>query len=854
MDSLNSAVGHQLKGQDGVEHGSCSLSSTDEDKLTLWEMFDPEEHTLVITVPNYACMGVKVVTTNERYFALEASISQFQFKVAYLLRQTFLQSVKLDVDQKDRTMVCVRPSGLGNDSNSVLFIPGFLLPESMREDMLKELIQVMDQNKVVTVLPDHDQFVQLAPSTLVVHGLDGYKLYTKLDRQKPDTETLVAGSDEELYRTIDPTVGIRMKPSKKSAAQIRSKVRSLLASESATGATETTLQTVYTLCSFINPEKRCLDYKGMCEIGETIFAAIGCVHIPEGLEMWKELCEKSPIAQLHDLGELWSKFKCSGIDGIRTLRMYAGADNSEAYKAWKDSNTEELLNQTLNTTGGRSDIAKLLYNLYGDGYVCSDYRNNAWYCFQKRWKPMDGTLDINRAVFSTIPRYMSILSEISAQQSTLQAEDESELGKCESKLKLCTNMIKNIKDTKFRDAITKECAIFFYDPEFELCRDKDTTLLGFDDKVYDTKILGFRDALPKDRVTMSCGYSAPTDEEFNINHPDVVAVLNIIEKIITNPDIRRFFWKLKAYAAFEPGNLRKMFVCIIGPSNGGKSVFEVFSEAALGDYWAKPSLEQLTFQGSSSPDAPTPSKEILRYAREVQYSEPEKGATINTSFIKTVSSGGDSIYSRNLHQIINRSTPAKFVPGFVPILTSNHLPIYDGTDTSMTNRIVAINCDSTFIDPDAVTTNQPGIPDTPEEQMKAKIFYMDDTVKTKAKTTLFRPYMWLLTHYYRIYRIEGLAKPDGVKAFTRQMSCNNDVVQAFVEAKVDRSPSRNVFVTAEALYREFKTFYLQNYVTGSQNRAGVMDQMTFNDKFKNKGYERDTMRGHWLGLELRKPT
>lgn len=824
-----------------------ALEEKETNILQMWETFEPDSQQLTINMDgsSNSAVAFELNISDEKYFATTEKTDQIISNVAYCLLYVFGEFVKLEGDAEEKCKICI----CRHFNKVILYVPHFLMPFAKKNKLRNMLVELMDNSNVITILANHGLFISIA-NKLVIGGTDegltNYYYYAELSEKHAECKLIQLVKhyqDADLYRMLDTTLGVNTKTKALGSNAARSKIKTKLVMDSMNKTTQTEKEIIASLCSFVS-SKRTMDYNGFIELGQCLFNVTRAGKY--GLEHWKTIAIDSP--HVESCQPMWENndFNITD-DGMRALRVYACQDDKEGYMKWKTSNTSELMLESLGITGGKSDIAKVVYNIHNDEYVCSDYKGDQWYYFSKRWIPMDGTLEIKKAISSLITKYEEILKGFN--NNLASCSNDVERGMWSAKVDKCVVMIKNLKDTKFRESIAKECAELFYDESFERTRDTNTTLFGFDDMLYDTKIMGFRDSLPKDKVTMTCGYKAPIS--YYLDHPDVQEVVNIINKIITNPRVRHYFLKLKAYAAFEPGNSNKLFVCMIGPSNGGKTVFEVFSEMALGEYWVKPPLEQLTYEGTNNPDGATASKEILRYAREVQYSEASKGSTINTAFIKTVSSGGDSMYSRNLHQIIKRTNNNKFTPTFVPIYTSNFYPKFDGNDSSMTNRISAIECNSIFID---ITDedNKDKVPLTEKEQLEKKTFPMDDTIKGKIKNTLYPAYMWLLTHYYCLYKNEGINKPKEVKFFTKLIAVKNDIVQEFIGCKLDvDTTAHQSVIKQDDLYKAYKVFYSDRYPS-SGFKDVCMPKDSFDDVMIKKGFNKNQTNDVWEGIAWRR--
>lgn len=95
----------------------------------------------------------------------------------------------------------------------------------------------------------------------------------------------------------------------------------------------------------------------------------------------------------------------------------------------------------------------------------------------------------------------------------------------------------NLKKTKFKENVMKECKELFLDEQFAVRADENRNLIAFNNGVYDTTTYEFRPGRPEDYITFSThiDYDPDLPHEAHACWPEVRA---FIESVLPDPEIR----------------------------------------------------------------------------------------------------------------------------------------------------------------------------------------------------------------------------------------------------------------------------------------------------------------------------
>lgn len=776
------------------------------------------------------CAGSSALT-----IALDTSSTDDQdvpIKAAVMIKILYFDLFNLsEHDKDDFIMSYMRVS----QYKHVFMVPNRILTVAKKRRFLDDLAKRFDINHIVSIC-DNARWLSLSTSFAPTNKM---VIHTYLEPIISKCSSVRFIDNVKAYDAcvLDPLIGTDISLKKVTQSNIKFQIKMGSIDDASRKAVETISESVKSLCSMIS-YKRCMDYHGFKLVGQTIYnAAFGS---DDCLPPWKSLASKSE--HLDECEQLWDGFDISDDRSINELRRWASVDSPEEFIKWRAASSEEHIRESLKITGGKADIANVFHSLNQDRYVCSDFKNDYWYVFILKWRAVDGTYSVKKAIVEElIPRYMTALAELNMELG--RAQTDVERTKWTEYINRCIKIIVNLKDDQAVTSIVRNCAQRFYDENFEMERDSINHFVGFDNGKFDVTTSAFVPQDPKDRITISCGYPMPI--HYHWDHPDVKRVQDIISMIITNPVTRAFMMHIFVYS-LRTGNRIKKLICSIGPPNTGKSVLQNLCELAFGfEYCVTPPIEQLTWQGETNPDGATASREILKYAKQSWYSEPRVGAKLNDGIFKTVVSGGDGLFSRNLHQGVSRKMPLKVVPGAIPFYTANYPPKYDGADMSVHTKIVPIKNDSMFVDL-ANNTENIQVPATFEEQMKARVFPMDTNLKQELKDKkLGEAFMWILCQLNESHKDKPIIIPASVKEFAKTISKRNDPINDFLEARVISKPGGKG-ISAEALYATFVIYHKSRYPNDMRNGPSSAD--IFEDKMIQKKYVLHN--GLWQDIQL----
>ena len=159
-------------------------------------------------------------------------------------------------------------------------------------------------------------------------------------------------------------------------------------------------------------------------------------------------------------------------------------------------------------------VAKVVYERYKDEFISVNVKDE-WFHFNgQRWeRTLEGTIlknKIHNEIYNLYYEYQSYYhdkKQEEIQRTQLDGEDPSEV--MEGKhgygkfLKNIMSIQMKLLQGGYVNGVMKDLRDMFYKKEIMEKFDTDTSLLGFDNGVYDLKNNEFREGRPEDYVTMS---------------------------------------------------------------------------------------------------------------------------------------------------------------------------------------------------------------------------------------------------------------------------------------------------------------------------------------------------------------
>lgn len=403
----------------------------------------------------------------------------------------------------------------------------------------------------------------------------------------------------------------------------------------------------------------------------------GCA---EALELWMDFSKRAEESydEAVCINE-WHKMTTRDIT-LGTLRYYASVDSPEEYRAFKQEQAEHYIKESLE--GSHNDIAKVLYAMYGNEFVCASIVNNVWFQFRDhKWEEIEGGVDLSMRISEeVVQKYVAMGQE--AYGKMANAEDKGQEAMFSERSKQARKMIHNLKSRPFKNNVMKECAEVFYDRRFRDKLDTNMSLLAFSNGVYDSQLKIFRPGRPEDFISRSLPIEY---KDFDHGDEEVLAVKKYFEQVFPDKSVREYFLGM-ASDIIAGVNNKKVVLFWTGEGDNAKSVTQKIFEQMLGELAIKFNTTLLTGKkvgnGSANP-------ELARAGRHVRWAtleEPDADEQLNIGLMKILS-GGDTYLARDLFEKGKATKEVKpnFIMNFVCLDGNTKVTVYSGTSISLKN-------------------------------------------------------------------------------------------------------------------------------------------------------------------------
>lgn len=487
---------------------------------------------------------------------------------------------------------------------------------------------------------------------------------------------------------------------------------------------------------------------------------------PAALEQWLEFSARdgegySESTCIYE----WERMSKKDIT-LGTLRYYASVDSPEEYKKFKQEQSDTHIKKALN--GSHNAIAKVLYEMYGNEFVCASLSQKLWYQYRDhKWEDIEEGIFLREKISSEITnKYVEMGKEIYNKLSELGLEDDK--NQYQTQLKSVNKMIANLGSAPFKNNVMRECMEVFYDRRFQQKLDRNPYIIAFKNGVYDLKLNVFRDGRPEDFLSKSMGIEY--DPELREDCEEVHFVYNYLEKMFPDSSLRRYFLD-NASDVFIGINIQKTVIFWTGDGDNGKSVLQTIFEKMFGELAIKFNTSLITGKKLENGQA---NPELARAEPGVRWAtleEPNKGEQINDGIFKNLS-GNDTILARDLFQTGKKTKerPITFKLTFI----CNKLPKLLG-DGAVWNRARVLPFESTFV------KAGDDCPDTYEEQLRQKRFPRDPDFTEKIPTML-QAFAWVLLQHRQ--KIKSRVEPAKVMEATKLYQMKNDIYRKYIEENI----------------------------------------------------------------------
>lgn len=505
------------------------------------------------------------------------------------------------------------------------------------------------------------------------------------------------------------------------------------------------------------------------------------------LEAWIEFSKQSSKFKEGECEKRWDKFHIGDL-GIGSLFYWAKQDNISGYEELQREDLQVMIEQASSTN---YDIAKIMYDMFGDRFKCASIKHNIWYEFKNHlWEKLDSGTSLRKKISQDLVKeYMRLISKYN-QLASQSGDDDDDDDKQDAYLKKAEKLVETtlkLKSTSFKDNVMKECRELFYDPTFLNNLDSNKYLIGFPNGIYDLQKYELRDGLPEDFVSKCCKVNCiPFNEEDDY----VEEIKEYMKQVFPDPDQREYMW-FYLCTQLQGHNAEEKFHIWTGCGANSKSKLLELLINTIGDYAYKFPITLLTGKRAAS-NAATPELVMAKGSRFCYCEEPDEDTRINVGLMKEMT-GNDMIFARGLY-----SEPIQFRPQFKLNLLCNQLPKVPPHDKGTWRRLRKIEFPSEFVEYEPKMPHQ--FPCDP--YLSEKLVYWRET------------FMSMLLQYYKRYRTElngKLVAPPAILEATAQYQRDSDAYVEFLETHYIITNEPTDQVEFDDIYENFKVWYNDYY-------------------------------------------
>ena len=501
--------------------------------------------------------------------------------------------------------------------------------------------------------------------------------------------------------------------------------------------------------------------------------------------------------------------------GEGSLRMWSRTDNLDKYLEIEKTNTARLMDESINTST-EHDVARVVHSIFRDDFKCVRYGNNTWYRFCGHiWQETDKGISLQCMLSDRIHKlYLEKELEIGNAMRVVSpcdhkpSDDSCDYCQMISKKSKYLNMQIKLRTSRFKENVMKECRELFLDETFVDKVDENKNLIAFNNGVFDTLNLVFRDGKPDDYISFCTKVDYNPDKNY-YEHECWNELETFLGRVLLDKEVREYF--LLHLASMLSGQNPQRFHILTGSGSNGKSMLMNLMTTVMGDYCCKMPISLLTQQRGKA-GAASPEMVRVKGKRFVTMQEPDEQVPLNTGLMKELTSS-EKITARDLYAgakaMIDFDVQARFH------LACNEKPKINAKDGGTWRRLIVINFLSKFVSK----------PTQPNE------FLIDETIMQKTLSKEWaEAFLSYLVHLYITNNgIRKLEIPKKVQEYSEEYKEENDLISQYVRemiVTITDDTEQVDGVTKGALISSFQEWKRNNEV------GRVMGQATTNDLFK----------------------
>ena len=535
-----------------------------------------------------------------------------------------------------------------------------------------------------------------------------------------------------------------------------------------------------------------------------------------------------------DLWAKWNTFDMNRPDGLtkRSIMHWSKKEVFTKYQTVRYGSVDYYIDQTINAITidsanserskgcGDYDIAKVLYQLFKDEYVCVSVKSACWYRYKNhRWSEIDSGTTLRKAISDELrDLYSAKAAKVFAESRQLDSED----AKCKaltSKSNKILEICGRLGRTNDKKNIMTEARELFYDGNFLKKLDTNPYLLCFANGVIDFKEKRFRNGYPEDNLS-KCTNIDYIPLNSAIHGKQMADIKEFMKKLFPVAELNQYMWDHLA-STMTGLTTNQTFNMYIGVGSNGKSVLVNLMEKILGDYKGDVPLSLIT-QPRTKIGSASPEIAALRGVRFAVMQEPSKGDKIIEGQLKALT-GGDPLTGRALYM-----DNVTFIPQFKLVVCTNEFMDVKSNDHGTWRRICVVEYMSLF-------TETP-VSDDPDKPYQYKLDkYINE--KFEEWAPIFAAML-----VDRVYETGGNVNiPDMVRSASNAYREQQDYIAEFVNDRVIKSATDCIQKTV--LANVFKEWYNTNY----GNRVPNMKEIT---AYMDKTFIKQR-NGVWSGLKIK---
>jgi P4 family phage/plasmid primase-like protien len=552
-------------------------------------------------------------------------------------------------------------------------------------------------------------------------------------------------------------------------------------------------------------KSRCDDYDSWIKIGAIIYNE-NC-----SFELFDEWSKKSDKYDSKSCVKTWNSYKDDRNKKatLKSLIKMVKLDNPHAYYELTMTDPNSIMDESYKSGIFTDDTcSRLFYSMFPNKFIY-DIDNKDWYSINK-YGIYEKEGDENITARKLIKKDLTIFIQSYYEQKTIDLKkDKREYYKDFNK-----RIEEYLGKVRNKKAVIEEMKNIYGKAKiFEKMDNVNNFIFAFDNGVYDLKQNIFRNALPEELVTCTCGY------DYDEANPKIIKKIHkILNDIFSKKDEKDYVMTTQSLG-LEGCNSREEVYIWTGNGRNGKGLIRDLMALTLGGYFDNLEIEYLqktNHQGhANSADPIMARKKNCRY---VVTTESEADIKIRIAKLKQLS-GNDPLQVRFLNK-----NSFNFVPKFKLIIQTNHPVEIDGTDTALRARLKYITFRNRFCE-------------NPQKDNEKKI---DMTLKDKIKTDEYKlAFFHILLDYYNQYIANNriLATPQTFIDETNSYFQSNNPVDEFIDSCIKITNNESDKIKSSFLYAMYKNYHDGNVKSITTNRfKQILDSKGIKSKRSNGIY------------------